>query len=212
MKFGHGITCIGPTAALLLKACAPQPYQKSGHLRYISRVLVYLPWKRFASIDIPSLHIALIMDTERRLQPNILTTGTPVSVSQLLEDVFHHVATTKSVSSADMLTLFSLAPPAELNNALALIDGRKVYHLTAQNCVRSFHEVREITGSRVFTCFSGYCSCNDFVYHVLIKGDLHMCAHQLACRIAHAIGACGSLVLSDEEFAVRLARANQITQ
>ncbi|KAK6916352.1 hypothetical protein RJ641_019213 [Dillenia turbinata] len=58
-----------------------------------------------------------------------------------------------------------------------------------------------------YYCFpEHYCACYSFFYDVVNKGEQLCCKHQLAARLAEAIGACTDLKVSDEELAILLSK------
>lgn len=67
---------------------------------------------------------------------------------------------------------------------------------------RELYVVQGSTGNQ-YVCLttSRYCSCPSFAYSVLVKGDALLCKHQLAVRLAVAVGRCETVEVSGEEWA-----------
>ncbi|RWR78035.1 zinc finger SWIM domain-containing protein 7-like protein [Cinnamomum micranthum f. kanehirae] len=58
-----------------------------------------------------------------------------------------------------------------------------------------------------YMCFAEHhCTCYSFFYDIVNRGEQLCCKHQLAARLAAAVGACIEVKVSDEELAILLSK------
>lgn len=108
----------------------------------------------------------------------------------------------KDTISDDMLSALNSVFPFNLLQALNLLDQDSV---TKYVCTTSRRELYQVLGDRKnhYFCFASslYCSCPSFVYNTLIKGEALMCKHQLAMRLAVALGRTRTIEVDGREWA-----------
>ncbi|KAJ8638400.1 hypothetical protein MRB53_012667 [Persea americana] len=70
-----------------------------------------------------------------------------------------------------------------------------------------FQVVGESRRKEEYICFvEHHCTCYSFFYDIVNRGEQLCCKHQLAARLAAAVGACIEVKVSDEELAILLSR------
>lgn len=93
-----------------------------------------------------------------------------------------------------------------LVSALDLVDHATITRIAlASSPSRVFWKVQS-TSSNVYHCFSRYCSCQSFGYKVISQGEHLLCKHQLAVRLAEALGVQREQTLADDVWGVELLR------
>jgi predicted nucleic acid-binding Zn finger protein len=82
---------------------------------------------------------------------------------------------------------------------MQLVPLRRVKRLTAERSGRSAFQVQgKSSKAEEYLCFpSHYCSCRAFQWDVISRGDQLICKHQLAARLAEAMGLHASSVVTD---------------
>ncbi|KAL6065430.1 Zinc finger swim domain-containing protein 7-like [Balamuthia mandrillaris] len=137
-----------------------------------------------------------------------LTSLTPPlpSLEQIVEELFSQVQQ-EGLSNENLLSLHFVFSTT-LFAALDIIDRNRVVQVVAQPSGRSFFRLPSHRKNRMdYICFSHYCSCEAFDYHVLKRGSL-MCKHQLACRLAELLQRTSIKEVSDEQFAELLLQCS----
>ncbi|KAL0916802.1 hypothetical protein M5K25_014341 [Dendrobium thyrsiflorum] len=57
-----------------------------------------------------------------------------------------------------------------------------------------------------YICFpEHFCTCDSFFFDVVSKGEQLCCKHQIAFKLAEAIGVCKEVSITDEELAMKLS-------
>lgn len=97
-----------------------------------------------------------------------------------------------------------------------IVDAQLVTHVVAVPSGRSFCQVqtaytpyvgfnglKQVEGSATFPycCFDHYCTCPAFMNQCILKAEAYKCKHQLAARIAKAIGKARRVEIRDTQFA-----------
>lgn len=93
-----------------------------------------------------------------------------------------------------------------LVSAVDLLDHATITRVAPRGATaRAFWRVQSTSG-HVYHCFSGYCTCQAFAF-LLAHGShglLSHCKHQLAARLADALGSCTAHQIDDERWGVEL--------
>jgi predicted nucleic acid-binding Zn finger protein len=113
----------------------------------------------------------------------------------------------RSITMSDvcMLALHSIFQQ-NLVPALELVERGGVTKYSCRvgggGVTRELYRVQGSSGNQ-YLCFtsSSYCSCPSYAYHVLVRRDALLCKHQLAVRLATAMGRCDQVQVSGEEWA-----------
>ncbi|XP_021618543.1 zinc finger SWIM domain-containing protein 7 isoform X5 [Manihot esculenta] len=67
--------------------------------------------------------------------------------------------------------------------------------------------VAESQRKEEYFCFpEQYCACYSFFYDIVNRGEQLCCKHQLAARLAAALGTCVNVRVSDEQLALLLVK------
>lgn len=128
---------------------------------------------------------------------------------ELLQKVMDALLEEETMSDDSLIALHSILQQ-NLVPALDLVERRAVTKYVC-SCVaaagygtvtRQLYLVKGSSGNQ-YVCLasSSYCSCPSFMFSVLGRGDALLCKHQLAVRLATAMGACPAVELSGEEWA-----------
>ncbi|MCO5612965.1 hypothetical protein L7F22_067238 [Adiantum nelumboides] len=93
-----------------------------------------------------------------------------------------------------------------LERALRILDQKGVYRITGEPSKRVVFQVAgESKSSEKYLCLpKHFCSCQSFFFDVVGRGEQLCCKHQLASRIADALGICQQAAVPDEELALLL--------
>ncbi|TXG60150.1 hypothetical protein EZV62_014723 [Acer yangbiense] len=92
--------------------------------------------------------------------------------------------------------------------ATRIDDQRGVKRISGEPSERSIFQVNSFQSRRKeYFCFAEhYCACYSFFYDIVNKGEQLCCKHQLAARLAVALGACIEVKVSDEQLAQLLVK------
>ncbi|KAH8498554.1 hypothetical protein H0E87_017465 [Populus deltoides] len=95
-----------------------------------------------------------------------------------------------------------------LERATKIVDQRGVKKISGQPSGRSiFQVVGESRRKEEYFCFpEHYCACYSFFYDIVNRGEQLCCKHQLAARLAAALGAFIDVKVSDEQLALLLVK------
>ncbi|KAJ6985208.1 zinc finger SWIM domain-containing protein 7 [Populus alba x Populus x berolinensis] len=95
-----------------------------------------------------------------------------------------------------------------LERATKIVDQRGVKKISGQPSGRSiFQVVGESRRKEEYFCFpEHYCACYSFFYDIVNRGEQLCCKHQLAARLAAALGAFIDVNVSDEQLALLLIK------
>ncbi|KAM5549538.1 hypothetical protein ABKV19_000789 [Rosa sericea] len=95
-----------------------------------------------------------------------------------------------------------------LERATRIVDQRGVKRIFGEPSGRSiFQVVGESRRKEEYFCFAEqYCACYSFFYDIVNRGEQLCCKHQLAARLAAALGACIEDKVSDEQLALLLSK------
>mmetsp|Transcript_20551 Transcript_20551/g.52048 ORF Transcript_20551/g.52048 Transcript_20551/m.52048 type:complete len:173 (-) Transcript_20551:64-582(-) len=103
-----------------------------------------------------------------------------------------------------LLALSATLGEEEVMRALQLVDLQRVTSIQASPSGRICFRVGDRTGKEFIACLRDYCPCQEFQSQVL-SNRRAMCIHQLAARLALALGTCTQRFISDLEFPSWLA-------
>ncbi|XP_021662370.1 uncharacterized protein LOC110651365 isoform X1 [Hevea brasiliensis] len=92
--------------------------------------------------------------------------------------------------------------------ATRIVDQRGVKRISGEPSGRSiFQVVGESQRKEEYFCFpEQYCACYSFFYDIVNRGEQLCCKHQLAARLAAALGTCVNVSVSDEQLALLLVK------
>ncbi|KAL0238379.1 hypothetical protein GEMRC1_012852 [Eukaryota sp. GEM-RC1] len=99
------------------------------------------------------------------------------------EEILGFINSTQTLSQ-ELLEILDVIFPGQLESALHLIDSSALSGLIASESRRVVYLAK---GKQPYTVMPNYCSCPAFSFSVL-KDTSYMCKHQLALRIALALG------------------------
>ncbi|XP_044507890.1 zinc finger SWIM domain-containing protein 7-like isoform X1 [Mangifera indica] len=131
-----------------------------------------------------------------------------MSASTLVaETVWKSVESTRSVSE-DQLSILYFLFGKNLEKATRIVDQRGVKKISGEPSGRFiFQVVGESRRKEEYFCFAEhFCACYSFFYDIVNKGEQLSCKHQLAARLAAALGTCLEVKVSDEQLALLLAK------
>ncbi|XP_031261175.1 zinc finger SWIM domain-containing protein 7 isoform X2 [Pistacia vera] len=112
-----------------------------------------------------------------------------------------------TVSEDQLSTLYFLFGK-NLEKATRIVDQKGVKTISGEPSSRFIFQVMgESRRKEEYYCFAEhYCACYSFFYDIVNKGEQLFCKHQLAARLAAALGACIEIKVSDEQLALLLAK------
>lgn len=131
-----------------------------------------------------------------------------MSASHLVaEAVWTDIQSSRSVTD-DQLAILHFLFGKNLERATRIVDQKGVKRISGEpsgRCV--FQVVGESRQKEEYLCFAEhYCACYSFFYDIVNRGEQHCCKHQLAARLAGAVGACVEVKVSDEQLAILLSK------
>ncbi|RWW14183.1 hypothetical protein GW17_00022062 [Ensete ventricosum] len=107
-------------------------------------------------------------------------------------------------------TAFQFAFPLgrNLERATRIVDQGGVRKVSAAPSGRSFFlVVGESKRKEEYICFpEHHCTCYSFFYDVVNRGEHLCCKHQIAARLAEAVGEVVEVEVSDEQLATMLSK------
>ncbi|KAG6476988.1 hypothetical protein ZIOFF_066238 [Zingiber officinale] len=109
---------------------------------------------------------------------------------------------------SSMTTSVRRSPFHNLERATRIVDQGGVRKLSATPSRRSlFLVVGESRKKEEYICFpEHHCTCYSFFYDVVNRGEQLCCKHQIAARLAEAVGQLEEMEVSDEQLAVMLSK------
>ncbi|XP_031261177.1 zinc finger SWIM domain-containing protein 7 isoform X4 [Pistacia vera] len=127
--------------------------------------------------------------------------------SLVAESLWKSIESTRSVSEDQLSTLYFLFGK-NLEKATRIVDQKGVKTISGEPSSRFIFQVMgESRRKEEYYCFAEhYCACYSFFYDIVNKGEQLFCKHQLAARLAAALGACIEIKVSDEQLALLLAK------
>ncbi|XP_050365947.1 uncharacterized protein LOC126784527 [Argentina anserina] len=131
-----------------------------------------------------------------------------MSASSLVaEAVWKAIESAGSVTDEHLSTLHFLFGK-NLERATRIVDQRGVKRIVGEPSGRSiFQVVGESQRKEEYFCFAEhYCACYSFFYDIVNRGEQLCCKHQLAARLAAALGASIDDKVSDEQLALLLSK------
>ncbi|XP_020101285.1 zinc finger SWIM domain-containing protein 7 isoform X2 [Ananas comosus] len=95
-----------------------------------------------------------------------------------------------------------------LERAARIVDQGGVRRVSAAPSGRSlFLVVGESKRKEEYICFPEHlCTCYSFFYDIVNRGEQLCCKHQIAARLAEAVGAHREVQLTDEQLALMLSK------
>ncbi|KAL5790476.1 hypothetical protein ACOSQ2_005364 [Xanthoceras sorbifolium] len=131
-----------------------------------------------------------------------------MSASSLVaESLWGSIESTRSVTD-EQLSILHFLFGKNFERATRIVDQKGVKRISSEPAGRSvFQVVGESRRKEEYFCFAEhYCACYSFFYDIVNKGEQLCCKHQLAARLAAAVGACIEVKVSDEQLAQLLAK------
>ncbi|KAI9180463.1 hypothetical protein LWI28_005026 [Acer negundo] len=131
-----------------------------------------------------------------------------MSASRLVaESVWRSIESTRSVTD-EQLSILHFLFGKNFVRATRIVDQRGVKRISGEPSERSiFQVVGESRRKEEYFCFAEhYCACYSFFYDIVNKGEQLCCKHQLAARLAAALGTCVEVKVSDEQLAQLLVK------
>ncbi|GMH39189.1 hypothetical protein BSKO_07087 [Bryopsis sp. KO-2023] len=96
----------------------------------------------------------------------------------------------------DQLYCLEAILAGNFERSLELIDKGKIQCYVGKESGRRIFQVKGKSAS--YTVFpKHYCSCQSYFYSVFVRSDSTYCKHQLATRLADALGICPTSIVDD---------------
>ncbi|XP_068647050.1 uncharacterized protein [Aristolochia californica] len=129
------------------------------------------------------------------------------ATNSVAEAIWSEIRSSASVTD-DQLSILHFLFGKNLERATRIVDQRGVKRVIGEPSGRSvFQVVGESRKKEEYTCFPfHYCSCYSFFYETINRGEQLTCKHQLAARLASAVGACVEVKVTDEILAELLSK------
>ncbi|RAL39649.1 hypothetical protein DM860_003182 [Cuscuta australis] len=131
-----------------------------------------------------------------------------MSTSLMVADtIWNEIESTRSVTD-DQLSILHFLFGKNFERAARVVDQRGVKRIYGHPSGRSiFQVIGESRKKEEYLCFpEHYCACYSFFYDVVNRGEQLCCKHQVAARLADALGECVDVMVSDEELAFMLSQ------
>ena len=119
-------------------------------------------------------------------------------ILRLTDSLLTRVYSGRALLDQELLQLHALYG-STLEKALGIVDAEGVTVVRAEESGRFVFQV-EGSEVRPYTCTLHHCSCPAYTNSVLLRPDSVYCKHQLASRLAHALGKVRERAVSDAEF------------
>ncbi|KAL4196208.1 hypothetical protein AMTRI_Chr04g182190 [Amborella trichopoda] len=121
--------------------------------------------------------------------------------------VFRDISSAPSVSD-DQLSILHFLYGKNFERATRIVDQAGVKKLSAKQSGRAlFQVVGESKRGEEYICFPDHlCTCYSFFFDTVNRGEQLCCKHQLAAKLAEAVGAFKEINISDEQLAVLLSK------
>lgn len=97
-----------------------------------------------------------------------------------------------------MIQLHFFCPEA-INGAAKILDNRQILRCVARDSRREFYAV-DAKAKSSHCVIPGFCTCHAFCYMVAAKPESILCKHELAVRLADAVGQLHTTELVDDEW------------
>ncbi|XP_050209032.1 uncharacterized protein LOC126659742 [Mercurialis annua] len=129
------------------------------------------------------------------------------TTSLVADSVWKTVESTRSVTD-DQLSILHFLFGKNFERATRIVDQRGVKRISGEPSGRSiFQVVGESRRKEEYFCFpEHYCGCYSFFYDIVNRAEQLCCKHQLAARLAAALGICINVSMSDEQLALLLVK------
>ncbi|XP_038983426.1 zinc finger SWIM domain-containing protein 7-like isoform X2 [Phoenix dactylifera] len=120
---------------------------------------------------------------------------------------WEQIKSSRSVSD-DHLSILHFLFGKNLERATRIVDQGGVRRVSGAPSGRSlFLVVGESKRKEEYICFpENHCTCYSFFYDIVNWGEQLCCKHQIAARLAEAVGALTEVEVSDEQLALMLAK------
>ncbi|XP_038983420.1 zinc finger SWIM domain-containing protein 7-like [Phoenix dactylifera] len=120
---------------------------------------------------------------------------------------WEQIKSSRSVSD-DHLSILHFLFGKNLERATRIVDQGGVRRVSGAPSGRSlFLVVGESKRKEEYICFpEHHCTCYSFFYDIVNRGEQLCCKHQIAARLAEAVGALTEVEVSDEQLALMLAK------
>ncbi|XP_077216263.1 zinc finger SWIM domain protein [Tasmannia lanceolata] len=127
--------------------------------------------------------------------------------SCVAETIWSDIKSGRSVTD-DQLSILHFLFGKNFERATRIIDQGGVKRISAEPSTRFLYQViGESRRKEEYICFADHhCTCYSFFYDIVNRGEQLCCKHQLAARLAEAVGVCAEVKVSDEELALLLSR------
>ncbi|KAJ8478637.1 hypothetical protein OPV22_022364 [Ensete ventricosum] len=133
-------------------------------------------------------------------------TSPAVSIT-VADAVWEQIKSSRSASD-DHLSILHFLFGRNLERATRIVDQGGVRKVSAAPSGRSFFlVVGESKRKEEYICFpEHHCTCYSFFYDVVNRGEHLCCKHQIAARLAEAVGEVVEVEVSDEQLATMLSK------
>ncbi|CAN6205955.1 unnamed protein product [Urochloa humidicola] len=130
------------------------------------------------------------------------------SISLAVADAVWEEIKSAGHASDDHLSILETLFGKNMLRACKIVDERGVRRVTGAPSGRSlFLVMGESKRKEEYLCFPEHlCTCYSFFYDIVGRSEQLCCKHQLAARLAEAVGEHQEMEVSDEELAHMLAK------
>ncbi|KAJ3673034.1 hypothetical protein LUZ60_006408 [Juncus effusus] len=120
--------------------------------------------------------------------------------------IFDQIKSSHSVSD-EQLSILNFLFGKNLERATRIVDQGGVRRVVGLPSGRSlFLVVGESRRKEEYICFPLHlCTCYSFFYDIVNRGEQICCKHQIAARLAEAVGAHQEMEVTDEQLALMLS-------
>lgn len=121
--------------------------------------------------------------------------------------IWDQIKFSRSVSD-DQLSILHFLFGKNFERATRIVDQGGVRRVSGSPSGRFFFlVVGESRRKEEYICFpEHHCTCYSFFYDIVSRGEQLCCKHQLAARLAEAVGAHAEVTVSDEQLALMLSK------
>ncbi|KAJ0963460.1 hypothetical protein J5N97_028582 [Dioscorea zingiberensis] len=125
----------------------------------------------------------------------------------LASTLWNQIKSTRSVSD-DQLAILHFLYGKNLERATRIVDQGGVRRVSGTPSGRFlFLVVGESKRKEEYICFPDHhCTCYSFFYDIVNRGEQLSCKHQIAARLADAVGVHAEVTVSDEHLALMLSK------
>ncbi|WOL01689.1 zinc finger SWIM domain-containing protein 7 isoform X1 [Canna indica] len=133
--------------------------------------------------------------------------ASPVASITVAEAVWDQIKSSRAASD-DHLSILHFLFGKNLERATRIVDQGGVRKVSASPSGRSlFLVIGESRRKEEYICFpEHHCTCYSFFYDVVNRGEQLCCKHQIAARLAEAVGQFEEVEVSDEQLAMMLSK------